>query len=185
MKNREAGYFTVGALLGGVVVSLIHRHIRADKILIVTDGSVDVEAINSKIRGKGVDKPKKHKWTSRPDFLLISYGRSTDAACDEPVATLGFDTISKVELQIKDDQLANSLTTVTGRNENDKLYLEMDDDWEFKGSDTARQLHRSGQVSIPAAARLAAVKVYFSDPLIPPLTFPATAEIHLCAKFVD
>jgi hypothetical protein len=189
MKSSDAGWFGAGALVGGVIAAIFKERILSGKILIVSDGSVDAKATFSKIRKKGADKPKKHQWTAKPEVVHIAYGRAgASETCDGPVASVEFSNIESVEFRVtRGDDLQSVLTTIVARKGDDsRLYLEMADDWELKGDDGSRKLHRSNE-SEPAEARLESVTIRFvKGPIsIGTQTYSATESEHLCAVFED
>ena len=67
---------TLGLAVVGFVVTLGAQD---DKVIIVRDGSVDLNAINSRLKER--DSEKKHKWSKKGDSVQVFEDAAAEEGC--------------------------------------------------------------------------------------------------------
>ena len=99
------------------------------EILIVRDGSVDLNVLNSRLSDRGQDK--KHKWSKKADTVEVFEDDSAASVCStNQVGPVKFD---RVELKIKDLTTPQDVS-IFAANEGavlGKLKFLMPDEWRF------------------------------------------------------
>ena len=158
-----------------------------DGTVIVRDGSVDLNVVNSSLDAR--DGEKKHKWSKKADTVEVFEDRTAAAVCStSKVPPVKF---GKVELKIKDLTTPQDITIVAanegGGLKPKKLKFLMPDEWRFvfRAFDYrlvfgAPQNHKIRNV------KLAQVEIT-PEAGGTPTTYPDTAstETFLCVKFRD
>jgi hypothetical protein len=128
IRNRVM-LVTLGFAVVGFAVTLGAQD---DKVIIVRDGSVDVNALNSRLHDR--DGEKKHKWSKKAEWVQVFEDASAADVCS--TSKVGPVKFGKVELKIKDltDPSAPKdvvIVAATDRRGFDKLKFAMTDDWHF------------------------------------------------------
>jgi len=117
----------LGLALVGLVVTMAAQE--DEKVLIVRDGSVDVNVNNSNLRRK--DSDGKHTWSKKADTVQVFDDASAADACTTSV--VGAMDFDQVELKILNVDANQSFTIVA---DNDgflsKLKLTMPGEWQFE-----------------------------------------------------
>ena len=100
-----------------------------DEIVVVRDGSVDLNVINSRLSER--DDDGKHKWSKKADTVEVFEDRTAAAVCStSKVNPVRFE---RVALKIKDLTTPQDITIVAANDGNvlKKLKFSMPDEWRF------------------------------------------------------
>jgi hypothetical protein len=156
-----------------------------DEIVVVRDGSVDLNVINSRLSERDADR--KHKWSKKADTVAVFEDNTAAAVCStSKVPPMRFE---RVELKIKDLTTPQDISIVAA-NEGPvlkKLKFLMPDEWRF----VLRAFDYRLVFGAPPKHQIRNVKLAQVE--ITPegggtlTTYPTTAstETFLCVKFRD
>ena len=157
-----------------------------DEIVVVRDGSVDLNVVNSRLSER--DEEKKHKWSKKADSVEVFEDESAAEVCSTSKVgpVLRFE---RVELKIKDLTTPQDVSIVAA-NEGKfapKLKFLMPDEWRF--------VYRANDFRLVYGAppKYQTRNVKLEQVVITPegggtpTPYPATASVRtfLCVKFRD
>jgi hypothetical protein len=127
MRNRVM-LVTLGLALAGLVVTVAAQQ-DDEKVLIVRDGSVDVNVNNSHLKAR--DAERRHKWSKKGDTVQVFDNASAAEACTTSV--VGPMDFNQVDLKILNVDTGQTFTIVA---DNDgflaKLTFLMPEEWQFE-----------------------------------------------------
>jgi hypothetical protein len=156
-----------------------------DEIVVVRDGSVDLNVVNSRLSER--DDDRKHKWSKKADTVEVFEDKTAAAVCStSKVAPVKFE---RVELKIKDLSTPQDISIVAANDGNilKKLKFLMPDEWRF----VFRAFDYRLVFGAPPKHQIRNVKL--AQVVITPegggtlTTYPepASTETFLCVKFRD